>query len=234
MPHYPLFLSLTNRMVLVVGAGCVGKRKLKTLLAHKPGKIVVVDPLLADTVAAQEIVQIASDLACKESEPDTLRIIAAPFAPEHIEGAFLVFAATDNAAVNSEIVSICREKSILCNRADSEEESDFIVPATIRRGPLAVALGTGGASPALAKKIRQELEITLSSGYAKLAELMGRLRPMILGLELPSDTNAAIFRSLVYSPLAELLENEDQARAMELLTTLLPEKLHSSVREVLE
>ena len=234
MPHYPLFLSLANRLVLIVGAGCVGKRKLETLLAHEPGKIVVVDPLLADKTTTHSLEQTVAGLAPNRPPAEWISIVAAPFAPAHLDGAFLVFAATGNAAVNSQIAALCQEKGILCNRADSEEESDFIVPATVRRGPLILALSTGGVSPALAKKLRQELEIVLGSGYSELAVLMGKLRPRVLALGLPSDTNAAIFRSLVYSPLAKLLENGDRAEALELLLALLPDTLHSSVHEVFE
>ena len=230
MPHYPLFLSLTNRQVVIIGAGAVGKRKLQTLLLYAPEKIVLVDPLLADEAMAEPLRQTVAASAKEQS----VCLVPAPFAPEHLDGALLVFVATDNPALNSQIATLCKERGILCNLADSEEQSDFIVPASIMHGPLAVALSTGGLSPALAKKLRQEIEILLGSGYSELAELMGRLRPKVLALGLPSEARANLFRSLVYSPLASLLEKGDMTGVSELLHALLPEQLHSCVHEVLQ
>jgi len=96
-----------------------------------------------------------------------------------------------------------------------------------------VAVSTAGHSPALARRIKQDLQEYLGLRYAPFLALMGRLRPLILGLGRPSAENTQLFRALVQSPLAEALQARDMQRARELLLQLLPVELHREIDEVL-
>ena len=143
MRYYPALLDLQGVSCLVVGGGQVGERKVKTLLDC--GAIVhLVSPEL--TPFLEEAVN-----------QGRLRLRASSFAPAQLEGMFLVIGATDDPEVNRMISAEARSRRLLCNIVDRPRECSFIVPAIVRRGDLVIAVSTGGRSPALAKKIREDL-----------------------------------------------------------------------------
>ena len=228
MNKYPLFLSLRATTVVVVGIGGVGRRKVLSLLKTGPQEIRIVDPALARDEVRAEIAALVPQ-GCET----TLTLIAGSFTPEVLARATLVFAATASAQVNSEIAGHCQRLGTLCNRADSEDESDFTVPALVRSGPIGIAVSTGGSSPALARRLREDIECWLTSGYGRLATLLGRLRPHILTLALPQENNAQIFRALVYSSLKNHLESGNLDEVAAILRETLPASLHEKVNEVL-
>lgn len=221
MGYYPLFINLAEADVLVVGSGAVGQRKIASLAPALPRSITAVDPLL-DARALSGLCPNV-EFICR----------ARPFAPTDIDGKSLVFAATSNRATNADVEALCRKRGILCNSADAPLAGSFIVPAHFTDGELTVALSTGGKSPALARKLRRELEEWLGTRYTPLLALMGRLRPLLLQLHLPTEDNSALFRALVESPLAGHLEIRDYASAEALLRRLLPEALHSRLGDLL-
>ena len=221
MQHYPLFLNITEKDVLVVGAGAVGRRKVASLLSCSPRAVVVVDPGLTPAVARE--------LAASGA----VRCHARKFMPEDVAGKALVFAATGNREVNALVAELCRERKIFCNIADAPDKSDFFVPARVEIQGITLAVSTGGHSPALARRLRAELEAWLGTRYAGLLSLLSRLRPLLLALGLPAEENGEIFRSLVDSPLAELLETGRRADAETLLAERLPKPLHSHMGELL-
>lgn len=220
MTYYPLFLSLAGKEVLVVGAGSVGRRKIAALLHAAPARITVVDPGL-DEAAIREL---------EESGP--VRCFARPFAPQDIDNAFLVFAAAGRREVNAQVTALCAGRNILCNCADAPQEGNTIVPAHITCDGISIALSTQGQSPALARRLREELEAWVGKRYTPLLLVLGRLRPLLLELGLPSEENARLFRALVRSPLTEHLETGNTAAALALLADLLPEPLQSRVGEL--
>ena len=221
MQQYPLFLSLTAKDILVVGAGAVGRRKIASLLPCSPRSITVVDPELSP-----------EDLrSLTASGP--VRCLVRPFAPGDLDGQALVFAAASNREINDLVAKLCRERGIFCNIADAPEKSDFFVPAHVAKEGIILAIGTGGQSPALARRLRMELEDWLGTRYAGLLTLLSRLRPLVLGLGLPTEQNSALFQALTHSALAELLENRQRAAAEALLAECLPEALHPRIGELL-
>ena len=228
MNKYPLFLSLYAATVVVVGFGGVGRRKVQSLLKAVPHEIRIIDPALAKEEVRYEIAALVPQ-GCET----TLTLIAEPFTPKVLARARLVFAATASAQVNSEIAEHCTRLGIWCNRADSEDASDFTVPALVRSGPLGIAVSTGGSSPALARRLREDIECWLARGYGRLATLLGRLRPHILALALPQENNAQIFRALVYSSLKDHLESGNMEEVAAVLQETLPASLHEKVNEVL-
>lgn len=219
--YYPLFLDLRYSRCLIVGAGRVGRRKLADVLACDPQEVLVLDPGLSE--------EAAKDIA---SDP-RVRFDARSFRKEDVSGCRLVFAATSSPAVNQTVAAACRACGVLCNCADAPDRSDFLVPARICRDRLVVALSTQGAGPALAKRLRTELESRLDKGFVPLAELLARLRPTILALGMDSDRNGALFRDVAFSDLPEAFCRGDAARCEAVLRELLPPAVHPQLTELL-
>ena len=219
--YYPLFLDLRRSRCLIVGAGRVGRRKLADLLAADPVEILVLDPGLTQR-----------DLGPAGEDP---RVVFAsrPFIEADVSGRRLVFAASSDAGVNRAVAEACARHGVLCNCADAPELGDFLVPAQIRRERIVVALSTQGASPALARRLREELEQRLDQGFVPLAELLARLRPLVLAMSDDSEQNAELFRKVAFSSLHKALQGRDKARCETLLRELLPPDLHPRLTELL-
>jgi siroheme synthase-like protein len=143
LTHYPIFLDLRERPVLVVGGGKVALRKVRGLL-EAGARVTVVSP---------------EALAEFDSLP--VRLIRRRYRPADLAGAALVFAATDDREVNRKIGQSARRRGIFANIADSAEECDFIVPARLRRGKVQIAIATGGTDPRLSAELRRKLETML-------------------------------------------------------------------------
>ncbi|MBM3148625.1 MAG: bifunctional precorrin-2 dehydrogenase/sirohydrochlorin ferrochelatase [Chloroflexi bacterium] len=160
--YYPIFLNIRGKRCLVVGGGEVALRKVKTLLEHG-----------AD-------VEVVSLKFCPELNKLTregkIKSSAKAYNSTHLKGALIAIAATDDADINERISSDARKQGVLVNVVDVPEHSDFIVPSTLTRGDIAIAVSTSGKSPALARKIRTELESKFGDEYAKLAETVSAIR----------------------------------------------------------
>ena len=229
MRYYPVFLNLSEVRCLVVGAGAVGRRKIASLLECGPAELLVLDPNLDDE-AMKRLAQ--GDVS------GALRPERRTFRPEDAENRTLVFAATPSAEVNSAIAALCRARGVWCNVAGPLEEGtegNFIVPASVREGPVSLALSTGGCSPALARVLKEELAAWLHGGYAALALLLKALRPRLLALGLGSDADADVFRSLCARPvrdtLMDALARRDEKALEDALRPLLPDSLSFSAKE---
>lgn len=221
MHYYPVFLELSGRTCLVVGAGGVGCRKIATLLECPVRQIRVID--LAELDANLQALL----------EDERVSYTQRPFTPQDVEGCTLVFAATSSRETNDAVVKACADRGILCNCADAPKDSSFIVPALAEQGNISIALSTGGGSPALARKIREDLDAWLGERYAGISELLTRLRPLVLALRHETRQNTTLFRSLVDSPLSEALQRRDRRECESLLKELLPIELHPHIMELL-
>jgi precorrin-2 dehydrogenase/sirohydrochlorin ferrochelatase len=157
--------------------------------------------------------------------------------PEDVDGRELIFAATGSRAVNRMLADICAKRKIFCNVVDSPTEGNFFVPAHFNQGNILLALSTGGISPALSRRLRRELQEWFGDRYAPLLTVMGRIRPLVLGLEafggLEKSARAAIFRNLINSELASALTDKDMAKARELLVQFLPPPLQACIGDIL-
>ena len=160
--YYPVFLDLSDQPCLVVGGGPVAEGKVAGLLAAG-ARVTVVSP----TVTAR--------LAGWAAEGRLLHL-AREYRAGDVEGRRLALVATDDGAVTREVVAEGRARSVWVNAADEPARCDFILPAVIRRGRLVVAVSTGGASPAAARAIREELEGYLTEEHAALVELAAEAR----------------------------------------------------------
>ncbi|HEX2062114.1 MAG TPA: bifunctional precorrin-2 dehydrogenase/sirohydrochlorin ferrochelatase, partial [Thermoanaerobaculia bacterium] len=128
--YYPLFLDVAGRDVVIVGGGAVSARKAETLLRYG-ARVTIVAPEIAPEV-----------------EPLPVRVVRKTYDADDLARATIVFAATDDAAVNERVAADCRARGILVNVAGAPTLGDFIVPAVVESGPIQIAISTGGSSPA--------------------------------------------------------------------------------------
>ena len=159
---YPVALKIAGRRCVVVGGGNVAERKVASL-AECGADIRVVSPELTAELAAR----------AARGEIEVLRRM---FLPDDLDGALLAIAAADDRSVNEAVKAAGARFGVLVNVVDVPELCDFYVPASFRRGDLQITIGTGGASPALAKRLRVELERQFGPEYGPYVELLGRLR----------------------------------------------------------
>jgi precorrin-2 dehydrogenase/sirohydrochlorin ferrochelatase len=222
MRYYPIFVNLEGKDCLVVGAGAVGRRKIAALAECGPRSLLVVDTRPPD-----------ADMAGLLDDP-AVRYETRAFAEADVEGKFIVIASTDNEELNWRVSNLCRERGILCNIVDQPEKCSFIVPATITRGDLVLAISTSGASPALAKKIRRELEEVFGSHYGAFLLLMARVRRLVLSQGRPTDENTRIFKAIIESEVLESLRDGDLSGAGAVLEKLLPPALTPHIPELFD
>lgn len=222
MRCYPMFVSLEGRACLVVGAGQVGLRKVLSLADCGAASVLVLERREPDDA-----------LRALATKPG-IRVERREFAESDLEGVFLAIAATSDAALNKRIAGLCRARGVLCNVIDAPEEGSFIVPSSVVRGDLTIAISTDGHSPALTKRIRKDLQDRFGEEYAQFLRLMSRLRPCVLGLGLETGANSALFRSLVGSHLLEAFRTGDGPLAMAELAAHLPRELHHLIPELLD
>ncbi|MFC2017281.1 bifunctional precorrin-2 dehydrogenase/sirohydrochlorin ferrochelatase [Chloroflexota bacterium] len=160
--YYPICLDVYGKRCVVVGGGTVALRKVKALLEHGA------------------ILEVVSPYRCPElNELAKANIIEGhlkEYEPQDINDAFLVIAATNEEATNKEVADEARRHKILVNTVGKPESSDFIVPSYLRRGALTIAISTNGASPALSRKVRTNLEQSFSEEYACLTDLIEEVR----------------------------------------------------------
>ena len=166
MNLFPIFLKLGGRPCLVVGGGAIAEGKIAGLL-EAGAAITVVAPEVRDAVR-------------EWSRSARITWIARRFCPSDLEGAFLVVAATSRLEVNDLVFREARKRGILCNVVDDPERCDFYYPAVLRRGRLQIAISTGGLSPALAQRLRRELEHQFSTDYGDWLEELGETRRRLI------------------------------------------------------
>ncbi|MDB5047687.1 MAG: uroporphyrin-III C-methyltransferase [Fibrobacteres bacterium] len=191
---YPLAVDLRGKPVLVAGGGPVAARKLTELL-RCGADITVIAPEPGPAV---------------ERLASALRLIKRPFKSGDELGRYLVFACTNDTAVNHEIATLCARGNILCNVADASAEGTFHVPGVVRKGEVTVTVSTGGAAPGLTRHLKRLLSETLGDETAGLTAILGRFRA-----ELKSGPDAgraaAILESLPYRKLLEDLKSRGAA-----------------------
>ena len=158
-----------------------------------------------------------------ENEP--LTIIADFYQPHHLDGAFLVVAATDDRDVNRRIGADARRNHILCNIVDDPELSDFIVPATARRGGIAAAVSTSGKSPALARRLKNWILQQLPESYVVLNEIMGTLRSHPALKQGTPSGHKELWDAILDSPILDKIAEGDAAGVESLLSRIIGQKV---------
>ncbi len=200
-------MDLRGRRTLVVGGGGVAERKIKGLLAS--GALV--------EAVSREMNPGVMDLVSE----GRVRWVARDFLEDHLRGVVLVIAATDSESLNHRVSLAARARGVPVNAVDQPADCTFIVPAVVRRGDLVIAVSTSGRSPALARRVREELEKAFGSEYGDLLRLMAGIRSIVLDRGLSQEENSRIFNELVDSDLLERVRMHDWERAGEILTRIL-------------
>jgi precorrin-2 dehydrogenase/sirohydrochlorin ferrochelatase len=211
MKTYPLFALIEDRACLVVGGGAVGERKVRDLLAAG-AKV---------TVVSRDLTPGLVELATQ----GRLSFIQGDFSPQHLDGMMLVVGATDDMEVNRQVSAAAQARGLLVNIVDAPELCTFIVPAQVRRGPLTIAVSTGGASPALARKVRQELEQHFGPDYGRYLQVLQAVRNQVLARRRGHPENQRLFQGLVAGPLQEAIARGDRPQALAVLEDALGELL---------
>ena len=205
----------------MVGAGRVGRRKVHRLLHCQAHPLIVVEP------------DPDEDLLRDPEMSRAITLHQRTFQPSDVQGAFLVVASTSNPEVNSQIGNVCHEQNILCNVVDQPGLCSLVWPSLINQGDLALAVTTGGASPALTRRIRENLEGQFGPEYATWLKLLKMLRPALFALGSPQKENSSVFRSLTDDSVLEAITRDEGPELLALLQERLPPDLHSFAREVL-
>ena len=194
-PYYPAILDVASRGALVVGAGKVGEGKIANLVAAG---------------AKVKVVSLAATPQVKRwAEEGTIELELRPYERADLDGRFLVIAATEDNDTNRRVFEDAERRQMLCNVVDVTHLCNFILPSIVRRDDLAVAVSTGGASPALARRIRLEIGESYGSEYGVALKLLGSLREELKGIYPDPEDRKVIFERMVYSNLMDLIRAGD-------------------------
>ena len=200
MAYYPIFLSLTGRRIVVIGGGNVAQAKVQGLLNADADDVTVISP---DLTPALQQLSSSGHITWRQGE----------YRDGDIEGFDLCFVATDDGTVNSAVAAEARRRRILINAADDPAFCDFILPSVVRRGKIVVAASTSGTSPAMARRLREDLSTFLTPDYEALADLLAEVRLGLRQRNLRVDPDT--WSRAIDEPLRDLLRagRTDEARA---------------------
>jgi precorrin-2 dehydrogenase/sirohydrochlorin ferrochelatase len=179
---FPMFLKLSGKRCLVVGAGKVGEPKIGGLI--DTGASIVV-------VAMEASSQVHEWASAGKTE---LQLRA--FSTADLDGKFLAVIATASHDLNQFIYREAQRRGVLCNVVDVPQYCDFFYPAVVRRGDLQIAISTSGRSPSLAQKIRKQLEQQFGKRYAEWVQQLGETRRLVLASDLDKKTKLELLHSL--------------------------------------
>jgi precorrin-2 dehydrogenase/sirohydrochlorin ferrochelatase len=205
MKTYPIMMDVRGKRVVVIGAGSVGQRKVISL--HQAEAVVtLVDPELPETL---------------DLPPVTM--LAEPYRSEHLEGAVMVFVCTDNRELNARVARDARDAGAIVNAADQNEDCDFFAPATIHDGDVVIAIGTGGASPALSALLKGILKTALPGNIGQFAELLAVIRTELRTQLDTHEARGAALKQLVSQETIEAFIKDGEPAVREKLVDILEE-----------
>jgi siroheme synthase-like protein len=197
---YPLFLDLRDRLCVVVGGGAVAARKVRALLAGG-ARVRLISPAVTKALS-------------RLAGQGRIELTQREYRKGDLEGACLAFAATGREEVNSRVRAESQRLAVPLNVADEPDLCDFLVPSTVRRGPIIIAISTSGLLPMLSKKVRQEIAQYLTADHSAYARRVGSFRRYLLqnvkspGLrrEIMRRVGGADFREVARMSLREMKE----------------------------
>jgi len=189
MGYLPIFVSLQGRRCVVIGGGEVAERKVATLL-DAGACVCVISPTLTSGLR-----QLSSRGAFEH--------LARAWQPGDIADFALAFAATDDPGAHRAIAAEAREAGIPINVADEPDLCDFITPSIVRRGDLQIAISTAGASPALASRIRRDLEAIIGPEYETITAILRAARSYLRETNRDARERARILQAIAFSDIAE-------------------------------
>jgi precorrin-2 dehydrogenase/sirohydrochlorin ferrochelatase len=192
MRYLPINLDIRGKKVVIVGGGAVAERKCLTVLSAG-GRVTVVSPTLTDTLRGL-------------SEQGGIEHLPMEYSCGDLEDAFLVFAATSDSGVNAKVAEEARIRGIMADITGAPDLGRFTSPALVNRGELLITVSTGGESPALAAKIREELDEQYGPEYSGFVRILGRVREKLLTEKINIQYNKQILRGLVNREIPALLK----------------------------
>ena len=198
MNLFPINLDISDRKAVIVGGGAVAERKCRSLLEAEAA-VTVIAPVI--TVELERL-----------HREGKISLQPRLYQAEDLTGANLVFAATDHRAVNRAVAEEAKRLGILVCVADEPTEGTFASPSVLRRGELLLTISTGGRSPALARRIRQDLEARYGPEYAKIVTIVGTFREKLLTEGREGAYNGQLFNELLDGDLTRFLDPVEQDR----------------------
>ncbi|HEY0162208.1 MAG TPA: bifunctional precorrin-2 dehydrogenase/sirohydrochlorin ferrochelatase [Edaphobacter sp.] len=182
MSLFPIFLKLTGRRAVVIGAGHLAESKIESLLTAE-ASVTVIAPQVSDRI---------TDLAAAGE----VTLHRRPYQSGDLSGAFLTVAATNDPAVNRAVFSEATATEVLCNAVDDPPFCDFYFPSVVRRGDLQVAISTAGKSPALAQQLRKDLNKQLPLDLGQWLDDLGDLRREVVAAEPLNESRRLLLHEL--------------------------------------
>lgn len=211
MKYYPICLNIFKRKCVVVGGGDVAERKVTRLL-NAGADIEVVGRILTQ------------ELETMKSE-GKIRHIADDYQEDFINEAFLVIGATDKNDVNEKIYLDAKKKGIMVNIVDSPDRCDFTLPSVVQQGDLQIAISTGGKSPALAKKLRKEMQGSYGPEYRILLDIMGQVREKVIIRGHPYEENKRLFEAILNSKILQCIREKNWSEAGQIIRDIVGEDI---------
>jgi precorrin-2 dehydrogenase/sirohydrochlorin ferrochelatase len=210
---YPIYLDIVGTTCLVVGGGQVAARKVEGLL-EAGARVRILSPTLLPELA-------------ERAARGEVEAVLETYHPRYLDTAWLVFAATNDRAVNHQVAADARARGRPVNVADQPEDGTFLVPATVQRGQLCISVSTGGRSPALARKLCAEIEARFGPEYSELLTLYEQMRTYVKHLtDHPERRRHALTQlAEAESELREILAVEGVESALEQARALAREAL---------
>ena len=199
MSLFPIFLKLAGRSCLVVGAGTVGESKIKGLI-EVGAAVRVVAPRATPAVE-------------RWAMAEEISWLRRTFEPADLNGVLLVVVATPSRELNEHIFREAEQRGILCNAVDDPPHCDFYYPSIVRRGDLQLAISTAGHSPALAQRLRRELEQEFAPEYADWVLRLGRVRRGLIRRDMDPERRRRLLHRLASQERFEIFLQ--RARATE-------------------
>jgi len=211
MKYYPVCLDVSGRRCVIIGGGEVAERKARRLM-DCGAEVLVVSESLSPALQVMKA-------------DGRLSHIKAGYSRDLIDGAFLVIGATDRAEVNEAVSRDARKQGILVNIVDDPGHCNFILPSLYRRGDLLIAITTGGKSPALAKKLRQEMGRHFGPEYETFLKIMGQIRGKVISRGYPAGKNKALFESIIESDIIDHIRGKRWDKVKEMIRNLTGEEI---------
>lgn len=206
--YYPAFLNIKEKQCIVIGGGKVAERKVMSLL-RCGAKIKIISPSLTKRLQ-------------KEKNNGTISHISRNYRSGDLEGAFLVVAATSDDEINKEIAA---EASCLVNVVDYPDMANFIVPSVIKRGLLTIAISTSGASPAMSRAIRKELETIYSKEFSKYLVFLKKIRKQIIANLRDTNLRQQLFKEIASDNMLDILRQKGYKEARDIVLRRLQETI---------
>jgi siroheme synthase-like protein len=199
--YYPIFLEMKDRRCVVIGGGAIAERRVEGLVAVA-ANVTVISPAITERLRNM-------------LTQGSIRHVAREYRTGDRAGYDLVFVATDNSEINAAVAAEAPSLRIWVNSADDPDHCDFILPALIRRGALAVAVSTGGVSPAATRAIREELDEYFTADYARFVQIAGEARRELRARSVSPSADA--WNRALGSNFRRLIKEGKALRAKELL-----------------